>query len=173
MPKSSTPGLLLMIVSRVVPLARRAWIRFSGMPQRPKPPMRIEAPSGMSATAASALGRTLFMASALQPFAPASGSDEDLLEPVARRQILSQVAEQLDQRIERDTDRIGVGGGDVLPDVGGTRRQARGVHEASSGQSETLVAHPVADNLHQRAGRELRQMTEKRHQAIVRLGGGH
>src|SRR6202521_5755180 len=126
MPKSSTPGLLLMTVRRVVPLARRAWIRFSGMPQRPKPPMRIVAPSGMRATAASALGRTLFIGSALQLFAPAPGGDEDIVELVARRQILSQFLQPLDQRVERGTDRIGVGGGDVFPDVGWTRRQARG-----------------------------------------------
>src|ERR1700730_16981482 len=82
-------------------------------------------------TGASALRRTLSMASALQLFAPAPACDEDILEPVAGRQILSQVAQQLDQRIERGADRIGVGGGDILPDVGGTRRQARGVDEAS------------------------------------------
>src|SRR5437660_6004353 len=152
MPKSSTPGLLLMMVRLFVPLARRAWIRFAGMPQRPKPPMRIVAPSGMSATAASALGRTLFMASGLQLFAPAPGCDEDVLEPVAGRQILTQIAQQLDKRVERDADRIGVGGGDVLPDAGGTRRQARGVREASSRKGQPLVAHPVADDLHERAG---------------------
>ena len=61
MPKSSTPALLLMTVRLPVPFARSAPIRFSGIPQRPKPPIRMEAPSGMSATAASALGSTLFM----------------------------------------------------------------------------------------------------------------
>ena len=45
MPKSSTPALLLTIVSSFVPLRRTAAMRFSGMPQRPKPPMRIVAPS--------------------------------------------------------------------------------------------------------------------------------
>ena len=44
-----------------MPRACSAWIRFSGMPHSPKPPMRIVAPSGMRATAASALGSTLFM----------------------------------------------------------------------------------------------------------------
>ena len=113
------------------------------------------------------------MASALQLLAPAPGCDEDLLEAVAGFQIPSHLAQQLDQRVERDADRIGVGRGDVLPDVGRTRRQAGGVHEASSRKGEPFVAHPVADDLHQRAGRELRQMTEERHQVIVRLGGGH
>src|SRR5580704_1437300 len=54
MPKSSTPALLLTMVRSLVPLRRTAAIRFSGMPHKPKPPMRIVAPSGSFSMAASA-----------------------------------------------------------------------------------------------------------------------
>src|SRR5579863_2957569 len=62
-PKLFTPALLLMTVMFFVPLRRTASMRFSGMPQRPKPPTMIVEPSGRSAMAASALGKTLFTAS--------------------------------------------------------------------------------------------------------------
>src|SRR6266481_5669982 len=54
MPKSSTPALLLTMVRSFTPLRRTAAIRFSGMPQSPKPPIRIVAPSRTFAMAASA-----------------------------------------------------------------------------------------------------------------------
>src|SRR5713226_528027 len=54
MPKSSTPALLLTMVRSFVPLRRTAAMRFSGMPQRPKPPMRMVAPSWILSMAASA-----------------------------------------------------------------------------------------------------------------------
>ena len=60
MPKSSTPALLLMTVSPVVPRARRASMSVSGMPHSPKPPIMIVAPSGMRSTASAALASTLF-----------------------------------------------------------------------------------------------------------------
>src|SRR5712692_3379385 len=53
-PKSSTPALLLTIVRFFVPLRRTAAIKFSGMPQRPKPPIRMVAPSLIFSMAASA-----------------------------------------------------------------------------------------------------------------------
>src|SRR5260370_23186475 len=59
MPKSDVPGLLEIAVRFFVPARRSAAIRFSGMPQTPKPPIRIEAPSGMRRTAASALATLL------------------------------------------------------------------------------------------------------------------
>src|SRR5439155_791698 len=59
-PKVFTPALLLITVRSFVPLRRIASIRFSGMPHRPNPPTMMLAPSGTSATAASALGKTLF-----------------------------------------------------------------------------------------------------------------
>src|SRR4029077_16055757 len=62
MPASSTPALLLMIVSPRVPRANKALMRFSGIPQRPKPPIMIVAPSGMTATASAGPGTTLFPA---------------------------------------------------------------------------------------------------------------
>src|SRR5260370_2816317 len=45
MPKSSTPALLLTMVRSLVPFRRTAAMRFSGMPQRPNPPMRMVTPS--------------------------------------------------------------------------------------------------------------------------------
>src|SRR2546422_7820534 len=53
-PKSSTPALLLTMVRSLVPLRRMAAMRFSGIPQRPKPPMRMVAPSWIFSMAASA-----------------------------------------------------------------------------------------------------------------------
>ena len=61
MPKSSTPALLLMTVRSRVPRRWSAAISVSGMPQSPKPPIMIVAPSGMRATASSALAICLFM----------------------------------------------------------------------------------------------------------------
>src|SRR6266481_4772942 len=62
MPKPSTPALLPTIVRPFAPLSRNATIRFSGMPQRPKPPAAIVMPSwSRPASAASALGKTLLM----------------------------------------------------------------------------------------------------------------
>ena len=56
-PHSSTPQLFEMTVSPRTPRSRRARMRFSGMPQSPKPPAMSVAPSGMSATASSEIGR--------------------------------------------------------------------------------------------------------------------
>src|SRR6478752_380122 len=50
-----------MMVRAFVPRCRSAAMRFSGMPHSPKPPIIIVAPSGISATASSALARTLFI----------------------------------------------------------------------------------------------------------------
>src|SRR6266446_1061441 len=61
MPKSSTPALLLTMVRSFVPLWRTAAMRFSGMPQRPKPPIRIVAPSWIFSMAASAEAMRLSM----------------------------------------------------------------------------------------------------------------
>ena len=51
--------LLLMGRRFLGPRRTSAWIRFSGIPQRPKPPSMMVAPSGISATAA-ALVATFF-----------------------------------------------------------------------------------------------------------------
>jgi len=52
-----TPALLLTQVRFCAPLSRTAAIRFSGMPQRPKPPTSSVAPSWMSATASAAVSQ--------------------------------------------------------------------------------------------------------------------
>src|SRR5215475_9036565 len=52
-----------MSVRFFTPFLPSAAMRFSGFPHRPNPPDITVAPSGMSATAASALATTLFMSS--------------------------------------------------------------------------------------------------------------
>src|SRR5712691_2446764 len=54
------PTLLLMVCRPFTPLRTSAAIKFSGMPQMPKPPTMTVEPSVMSATASSALAATLF-----------------------------------------------------------------------------------------------------------------
>src|SRR6266850_18563 len=113
-PKSSTPGLLLMIVRLRVPRACSARIRFSGRPQRPKPPHMIDAPSGICATASSALANTLCMSVIIlhQLRAPFRGRREDRLNGIAAPQIAAQLRQALDETVERVLDRIGVGEAD-------------------------------------------------------------
>src|SRR5206468_2434722 len=123
MPNSSTPALLLMTVRPFVPRACSALMRFSGMPHRPKPPIMIVAPSGTNATAASASGSTLFTIDdytrlLFQGVPPAGRGREDLREPIAFRQVAAQILKHGDQRIERRSQLVGVGGGDVAPDLG-------------------------------------------------------
>src|SRR5512146_666573 len=60
-PNPSTPALLLTVVRFLVPFLTRARIKFSGLPHRPKPPIMMLAPSGISRTASSALPTTLFI----------------------------------------------------------------------------------------------------------------
>ena len=60
MPKSSMPALLLITVRSLAPCSRNAWMRFSGMPHSPKPPIMMVAPSPMSLIAWSASRMTLF-----------------------------------------------------------------------------------------------------------------
>src|SRR5713101_8112192 len=54
MPASARPALFETMVRSLVPLRRTAAIRLSGTPQRPKPPIRIVAPSKSFSMAASA-----------------------------------------------------------------------------------------------------------------------
>src|SRR5436190_21307379 len=61
MPKSLVPALLLMTVRSFAPCWRRAAMRFSGIPHRPKPEIMMDAPSGTSRTASAASLTTLFM----------------------------------------------------------------------------------------------------------------
>src|SRR5229473_7829782 len=61
-PAPSVPALLLATVRFFVPLRRRASIRCSGTPQRPKPPTRMVAPLVSLAMAASAEAMRLSMA---------------------------------------------------------------------------------------------------------------
>src|SRR5258707_15684549 len=66
MPKSSTPALLPAMVSSFTPLSTNAAIRFSGMPQRPKPPAAMVMPSFSSPPRADfASGWTLFISGSL------------------------------------------------------------------------------------------------------------
>src|SRR5271170_6931941 len=67
MPKPSTPILLLIVCRLRTFFATSAAIRFSGIPDSPKPPSMMVAPSGMSATAASKPSSTLFIWKLLSP----------------------------------------------------------------------------------------------------------
>src|SRR4051794_20266137 len=60
-PQSSTPALLETQVRSFTPRLTSALIRFSGMPQRPKPPTTSVAPSATSRTASSADATTLLI----------------------------------------------------------------------------------------------------------------
>ena len=59
-------------------------------------------------------------------------------------------------------DLVRIGRRDILPDVGRARGQTRRVHEPASRQRKSIGAHRIANDLHQCAGGELRQMAEKR-----------
>src|SRR6185503_10054738 len=62
MPKSSTPALLPTMVRPLTPLSTSAWMRFSGMPHRPKPPAAIVMLSRRSpCSAADAFAWTFFI----------------------------------------------------------------------------------------------------------------
>src|SRR5262249_15954315 len=80
MPKSSTPALLLTTVRSFVPLRRTAPMRFSGMPQSPKPPIRMVMPSRRLATAASADATRLSMRASLVEFTADAGIAEIAVE---------------------------------------------------------------------------------------------
>ena len=105
---------------------------------------------------------------AISPAPCASGSPaQDVTEPVARGQVVPQFLKQGDERLERLAQFVGVGGGDVFPDLGRARGEPGGIDEAAAGEAEAVLAHRLADHLHQGAGGELRQMAEKREQSIV------
>src|SRR5512140_3672206 len=60
-PFSVVPQLLDTIVRSLTFWRASSWIQFSGLPDRPKPPARITAPSKTSCNAAFASGKTLFI----------------------------------------------------------------------------------------------------------------
>src|SRR5688572_22433534 len=75
------PALLLMIVRSFVPRRCSAAIRCSGMPHRPKPPIMMDAPSWITATASSADANTLFMRRSYLLPAVAAAPHSRLLQP--------------------------------------------------------------------------------------------
>src|SRR2546426_5724286 len=83
MPKSLVPALLLMMVRCFAPCWRRAAMRFSGSPHRPKPATMMDAPSGMSRTASAASLTTLFMGKTLR--GPARSADRAMIAEGKRR----------------------------------------------------------------------------------------
>src|SRR3954471_4706813 len=74
--------------------------------------------------------------SGLQRVAPAVGARKDLGQLLPLGKITPEILQDSDQRIERRPDLIGVRGGDVLPDIGGARRQARGIGQTTAGQRQ-------------------------------------
>src|SRR2546426_8314537 len=83
--------------------------------------------------------------------APAIRLFEDLGEAITLAEIVPQLLEHRDQRVERRPYLVGVGRGNVSPDVGWARGEARRVGEPSSGERESVAPRRVADHLHQRA----------------------
>src|SRR5205809_6694758 len=67
----------------------------------------------------------------LEARAPVGRVLEHVGELVAVLQVFAQVLQNPDQRVERGADLVGVGGGNVAPDVGGARGEARRVGEPS------------------------------------------
>src|SRR6185295_19024265 len=130
-----------MIVRSRVPRSCSALMRFSGSPHKPNPPHITVAPSGMSATASSALLNTLSMSVIIlhQLRAPLRGRGENGLDGVTAAQVSTQLRETLDQAVERLLDRVGIGEADVSPDVRGTRCQPRGVHQSAPGHPQALA----------------------------------
>src|SRR3954468_1881265 len=61
MPNSSRPALFETRVRFLAPESRRAATRFSAMPQTPKPPSRIVAPSLTREAASAAVAMVLFI----------------------------------------------------------------------------------------------------------------
>src|SRR5205814_1712894 len=59
-----------IVVRFFVPLRASARIRFSGIPHRPKPPIMIVAPSGISRMASSELATTFFIGEIVKEFLP-------------------------------------------------------------------------------------------------------
>src|SRR2546425_9370107 len=150
MPKSSTPALFEAMVRFLVPFLRTAAIRFSGIPHRPKPPIRIVAPSRSRSIAASALATRLSIYSFL-PILPCalrsnrsrpSGLQRPELQEVSCRSLLqfpkhlvefvsshelvlelpageqhAQVLDSLGHLVKGVRDVVGIGQGDVAPDL--------------------------------------------------------
>src|SRR5690349_11859245 len=194
MPKLSTPALLLMMVRFLEPRRFKAAIRFSGMPQSPKPPIMIVAPSGTTATASSAVASTLSIGYVGWRRCPPTNVQSNrsivprvirlaipqartpacaLFEPGGgdgRGQIIANLLQIGDEGIEREFDVAGVALQDLGPHRGGTRRQTGRVRQAGAGQAEAGFAGPLTGDAHQAAGGDLRQMADVGHDAIMLIG---
>src|SRR5438132_5450576 len=150
-------------------------MRFAGIPQRPKPPIRMEAPSGTSATAASALASTLFMvawirlcrrpSSQLRP--PAAGVFKDVRQAIATFEVVAEILENRNERIECRTNLVRIRHCDIAPNLGRARRQSRRVDEPSPCQIQTILANGFADHMHECTSGELRKRTQEGQDPIV------
>ena len=100
-PKSSTPALLDTAVRPEAPCFTRALIKFSGIPQSPKPPTSSVLPLGMSFTASSAEA-TIF--------------DEDDADAKEKRGDALAVRRKRDE-VTRETCMIAMGDGTVTNEV--------------------------------------------------------
>ena len=81
-----------------------------------------------------------------------------------------ELAEAGDEGIERRTDVIGVGAADLAPHAGWARCETRAVCEAAAGEAQAVTRCRAANNLHEDACGQLRQMAHIGHHAIVRVG---
>src|SRR6266850_1509504 len=97
-----------------------------------------------------------------EELAPARGGAEDLRQPLTEGKVSAKILQERDELVERGAELVRVGGGDVFPDLWRARRQPRAVGQPPSGKREAVLPDRVTDDRHQRARRELREMTEKR-----------
>src|SRR5881628_526333 len=138
------PALLLMTVRSLMPRRWSAVIRFSGIPQRPKPPIMMVAPSGIWATASSALATTLF----IDPFYFAAGPHPRRLPPLAyaRGAVLWRLSAQSTLGLAARTGAVArrVRASQRLKAVAGTCRTRLSpppvVHASDAGRSAALRA---------------------------------
>src|SRR5215468_4012513 len=86
--------------------------------------------------------------SAWQALAPARGIREDVDELLAPRKIAPQILQNGDQRVERRADFIGIGRGDVFPDVGRTGRESGRIREPFSREGQPVLADRLANDVH-------------------------
>src|SRR5215469_805176 len=189
MPKSSTPALLLTTVRSLVPLRRTAPIRFSGMPQSPKPPIRMVMPSRRLATAASADATRLSTrvpqwslpqmpesrklpsnSKAAQKLVEFVGGIEVGFE-FAGTEALAQIVDAAGKQIERGRENLTIGKHNVAPGCIGAPGKAQRIAKARPCESDrqTVFVEPVVQKRTQGHGGELRKMRGQTDGIVVLL----
>jgi len=95
------------------------------------------------------------------------GTLEDAIDGRGIGQARSQVLQSRDELIERGANVARIRCAHLAPHIGRARREPGGVNEASACEPQAARRRRLADDLHQRAYRQLRQMAQECHQSIV------